>query len=150
MSPHKLLDRERTSRFDRASRATMEGQKHVNNILKVRYPFFQKRFRKLSRGRVPKQTCSQSAVRGRVYSWCKERALISAHNGHEPCDDRKREMEDKKQKRKTSAEQKKASVLTQLKSVYTGRDRIILHLCQYVINSMQQQFTVGGLSQRDI
>ncbi len=31
-------------------------------------------FQKLSRGRVPKQTCSQSAVRG-VYSWCEEREL---------------------------------------------------------------------------
>ncbi len=30
--------------------------------LKVGYVIFQKRFRKLSRGRVPKQTCSQSAV----------------------------------------------------------------------------------------
>ncbi len=32
--------------------------------LKVGYVIFQKRFIKLSRGRVPKQTCSQSALRG--------------------------------------------------------------------------------------
>ncbi len=36
----------------------------VLSILKVGYVIFQKCFRKLSRGRVPKQTCSQSAVRG--------------------------------------------------------------------------------------
>ncbi len=32
--------------------------------LKVRCAFFQKRFRKQVGGRVPKQTCSQSAVKG--------------------------------------------------------------------------------------
>ncbi len=32
--------------------------------LKVGYVIFKKRIKKLSRGRVPKQTCSQSAVRG--------------------------------------------------------------------------------------
>ncbi len=37
-----------------------------------------------------------------------ERALISAHDGHYPSDDRKIEMADKKTKRKMSAEQKKA------------------------------------------
>ncbi len=32
--------------------------------LKMGHVIFQKHFRKLSRGRVPKQTCSQSVVRG--------------------------------------------------------------------------------------
>ncbi len=35
-----------------------------NVLLKVGYVIFQKHFRKPSRGRVAKQTCSQSAVRG--------------------------------------------------------------------------------------
>ncbi len=34
------------------------------HTLKAGYVIFLKRFRKPSRGRVPKQTCSQSAVRG--------------------------------------------------------------------------------------
>ncbi len=58
----------------------------------VGYVIFQKRFRKLSQGREPKQTCSQSAVRG-----------VSIHRTAKPSD-RKIEMADKKQKRKTSAE----------------------------------------------
>ncbi len=67
--------------------------------LKVGYVIFQKRFRKLSGGRVPKQTCSQSAVRG-----------VSTHDTEESVQwtaepsDRKIEMVDKKLKRKTSAE----------------------------------------------
>ncbi len=61
-------------------------------------------------GQVPKQTCSQSAVRGVSTHDAEERAFISAHDGHlaELSDSRKIEMENKKQKRKTSAEQKKA------------------------------------------
>ncbi len=42
--------------------------------LKVGYVTFQ-RFRKLSRGRVPKQTCSQSAVRGVSTHDVEERAF---------------------------------------------------------------------------
>ncbi len=49
-------------------------------VLKVGYVFFQKRFRKES-GPVPKQTCSQSAVRGMSTHDAEERAL-SAHDGH--------------------------------------------------------------------
>ncbi len=43
---------------------TLIACRPIHNVLKVGYVFFQKRFRKLSRGPVPKQTCSQSAVRG--------------------------------------------------------------------------------------
>ncbi len=39
------------------------------------YVIFQKRFRKLSRGQVPKQTCSQSAVRGMSTHDVEERAF---------------------------------------------------------------------------
>ncbi len=66
--------------------------------LKVGYVIFQNRFRKLSRGRLPKQTCRQSAVRG-----------VSTHDVAEGAfsnqpSDIKIEMADKKLKRKTSAE----------------------------------------------
>ncbi len=43
--------------------------------LKAGYVIFQKRFRKLSWGRVPKQTCSQSAVRGVSTHDMEERAF---------------------------------------------------------------------------
>ncbi len=64
--------------------------------LKIGYVIFQKCFRKLSQGRVPKQTCSQSAVRGVSTHDMKERAFS------EQPSERKIEMADKKQKRKTS------------------------------------------------
>ncbi len=50
-------------------------------VLKVGYVFFQKRIRKLSRGPVPKQICSQSAVRG-VSTRDPEEIALSAHDGH--------------------------------------------------------------------
>ncbi len=59
--------------------------------LKVGYVIFQKRFRKPSRGRVPKQNCSQSAVRGVSTHDAEESALISAHDGHQPSDDKDRD-----------------------------------------------------------
>ncbi len=70
-------------------------------------------------------------------------------------------MADKKQKRKTSVEQKKAyTVCTpdatpqQLKSVYTGRDKATvenhLKFVSIVINRTRQQFTVGDLARRGI
>ncbi len=34
------------------------------HALKMEYVIFQKHFRNLSQGRLPKQTCNQSAVRG--------------------------------------------------------------------------------------
>ncbi len=45
------------------------------DALNVGYVIFQKRIRKLSRGRVPKQTCSQSAVRGVSTHDVEERVL---------------------------------------------------------------------------
>ncbi len=39
-------------------------------------------FSKTSRGRVPKQTCSKSAVRGVSTHDVEERTLISAQDGH--------------------------------------------------------------------
>ncbi len=41
-----------------------------------------------------------------------ERVLISAQDGYQQSNDRKIEMADKKQKRKTSAEQKKANTVS--------------------------------------
>ncbi len=46
-----------------------------NVLLKVGYVIFQKHFRKPSRGRVAKQTCSQSAVRGVSTHDVEERAF---------------------------------------------------------------------------
>ncbi len=63
-------------------------------FLKVGYVIISKT---LSRGRVPKQTCSQSAVRGVSTRDVEDRAF------NEQPSDRKIEMADKKQKRKTSA-----------------------------------------------
>ncbi len=51
-------------------------------------------------------------------------------------------MADKKQKRKTSAEQKKAYNMSTLNRTI----QIILNVSQYIINRMRQQFTVGDLS----
>ncbi len=59
---------------------------------------FSKTHYKTESGRVPKQTCSQSAVRGVSTYDMEERAFS------EQPSDRKIEMADKKQKRKTSAE----------------------------------------------
>ncbi len=50
-------------------------RKRFQEGLKAGYVIFQKRFRKLSRGRVPKQTCSQSAVRGVSTHDVEERAF---------------------------------------------------------------------------
>ncbi len=58
--------------------------------LKVGYVIFQ-HFRKLSRGRVSKQTCSQSAVRGMSIHDIEERALSEQPR------DKKIDMVDKKQ-----------------------------------------------------
>ncbi len=49
------------------------NQKHPQ--LKAGYVIFQKRFSKLSQDRVPKQTCSQSAVRGVSTHDVEERAF---------------------------------------------------------------------------
>ncbi len=53
----------------------------VDLILKVGYVIFHKFFRKLSRNRVPKQTCSQSAVGGVSTHDMEERAF-SAQGGN--------------------------------------------------------------------
>ncbi len=57
--------------------------------------------KKFCRGRVPKQNWSQSAVRGMSTQDVEERAFLAFS---EQPSDRKIEMADKKQKRKTSAE----------------------------------------------
>ncbi len=66
-------------------------------FLKAGQAIFHKRFRKLSRGRVPKQTCSQSALRGVSTRDVEERAFREQPS-------RATEMVDKKQKWKTTAE----------------------------------------------
>ncbi len=58
--------------------------------------------------------------KGRVYSWCEERAL-SAHDG-------------RAERRQTGRDKRPL--------------KIIWNLCQYVINRTRQQFTVGDLSCR--
>ncbi len=59
----------------------MHKKKKYTLALKVGYVIFQKRFRKLRRGRVPKQTCSQSAVKDVSTHDVEERAF-SAQDGH--------------------------------------------------------------------
>ncbi len=78
---------------------------------KVGYVFFQKRFKKNESGQVPKQTCSQSAVRVVSIYDVEERAQCTGRTLVEPSD-RKIEMADKKNKRKTSTEQKSHTVST--------------------------------------
>ncbi len=67
------------------------------------YVIFQKLFRKLSQGRVPKQTCSQSAVRGVSIHDVGERAF------NEQPSDRKIEMADKNKRGKRLRDDKARS-----------------------------------------
>ncbi len=122
----------------------------VKVLLKVGMHFFKNRVPKQTLanrwGRVPKQTLANQEQGACLLMMRGESALqCTWWTLSEPSDDRKIEMADKKEKRKTSAEQKKAYTVSTPDATKWPL-KIIWHLCQYVTNRMQQQFTFGDLS----